>query len=83
MSAEKFVDWLSMKYKETRIIGDKKGHWLFGWGRTTPQILDMLEIPYSAVQGDFTASVVRCQETTEAYGKPVAMLFSGENVYGN
>jgi len=24
MSAEKFVDWLSMKYKETKIIGDKK-----------------------------------------------------------
>jgi sulfopyruvate decarboxylase subunit alpha len=65
------------------IIGDKKGHWLFGWGRTTPQILDMLEIPYSVVQGDFNASLVRCQETTEAYGKPVAMLFSGEDVYGN
>ncbi len=27
------------------IIGDKRGHWLFGWGRTTPQILYMLEIP--------------------------------------
>lgn len=64
-------------------IGDRRGKWLFGWGRTTPKILDMLEIPYSIVRDNFTAEVVRCQQTTEAYGKPVALLLTGEEVYGN
>ena len=63
-------------------IGDRKGHWLFGWGRTTPQILDMLDTPYSIVRDNFTAEIVRCQQTTEAYGKPVAILLSGEEIYG-
>ena len=63
-------------------MGDKQGHWFFDFGRATPQILEVLEVPYRIVGGNFIAEIVRAQQTTEACGKPVAVLLSGEEIYG-
>ena len=63
-------------------IGDKAGRWLSEWGRTTPLMLDMLQIPYSLVTRDFEKEIVHCQWSSQATGKPVVALLTGEEVYG-
>lgn len=64
-------------------FGDGDGYWYFGGGRMTPPLLDVLQMPYAIVRerNKFAAEIVRGQKTTEAYGKPVAVLFSGEDVW--
>ena len=64
-------------------FGEGDGAWYFGGGRLTPPTLDTLDIPYTIVReaNKFTTEIVRGQKTTEAYRKPVAVLFSGEEVW--
>ncbi len=64
-------------------FGDGDGFWYFGSGRITPPLLDTFEMPYAVVRKSkhFIAEIVRGQKTTEAYGKPAAILFSGEEVW--
>lgn len=64
-------------------FGDGDGYWFFGSGHLTPPILDSLGIPYTIVResNKIIAELVRGQKTTEAYGKPVAVLLSGEGIW--
>ena len=64
-------------------FGDGDGYWYFGSGRITTPILDSLGIPYTIVReaNKIIAELVRGQKTTVAYGKPVAILLSGEDVW--
>lgn len=57
--------------------------WYFASGIQLPRILESLEIPYVIVResNKLIAEIVRGQETTEAYGKPTAILLSGEEFY--
>ena len=57
----------------------------FGYGIQTPQILESFQIPYTIVHesNKLTIELVRGQKTAEAYGKPAAILLSGEEIYGN
>lgn len=63
-------------------FGEEEGYWFFSGGRVAPPILDALQIPYVIVQESkkFIAALVRGQKTTETYGKPAAVLLSGEEV---
>lgn len=66
-------------------FGDGSAYFYFGGGPLTPVILDALKIPYIIVResNKLAAEIVRGQKTTEAYGKPVAILLSGEEVSGD
>ncbi len=63
-------------------FGDGTAYFYFGGGHIAPIILDALRVPYTIVQESdrLTAEIVRGQKTVEAYGKPVAVLLSGEEV---
>jgi sulfopyruvate decarboxylase subunit alpha len=63
-------------------FGDGLGYFFFGGGLMAPAILDTLKIPYIIVResNKLAAEIVRGQKTAEAYGKPVAILLSGEEV---
>lgn len=62
-------------------FGDGTAYFYFGGGHMAPIILDALKIPYIIVrESDQLANeIVRGQKTAEAYGKPVAILLSGED----
>jgi sulfopyruvate decarboxylase subunit alpha len=64
-------------------FGEYEGYWYFGGGRTAPPVMDALQIPYTIVREskNFKAEIIRGQKTTVAYGKPVAVLLSGEDVW--
>lgn len=64
-------------------FGDGIAYFYFGGGRVTPPVLEALGIPYSIVResNKLKAEIVRGQKTTEAYGKPVAVLLSGEEIW--
>lgn len=64
-------------------FGEYEGYWYFGGGHMTPPILDALRIPYSIVRESekFKSELIHGQKTTEAYGNPVAVLLSGEEVW--
>ncbi len=59
-------------------FGDGGGYWFFGGAQMAPAILDSLKIPYMIVREPerVETEIVRGQLTTEAYGKPVAVLLS-------
>ncbi len=63
-------------------FGDGTAYFFFGGGIVAPAILDILKIPYTVVQesSKLAVEIVRGQKTAEAYGKPVAILLSGEEV---
>jgi sulfopyruvate decarboxylase subunit alpha len=63
-------------------FGDGTAYFYFGGGQMAPLVLDGLRIPYTIVRecDKLTAEIVRGQKTAEAYGKPVAVLLSGEEV---
>lgn len=63
-------------------FGDGTAYFFFGGGLVAPTILDTLKIPYTIVRESdkLAAEIVRGQRTAEAYGKPVAILLSGEEV---
>lgn len=63
-------------------FGDGTGYFYFGGGNMAPVILDALKIPYIIVRESdkLEAEIVRGQKTAVAYGKPVAILLSGEEV---
>lgn len=71
------------------IIVDHRGDfgdiypWYFASGIQLPRILESFHIPYTIVResNKLIAEIVRGQETTEAYGKPAAILLSGEEMY--
>ncbi len=56
----------------------------FGYGIQVPRILESFQVPYTIVResNKLIAEIVRGQKTTEAYGKPAAILLSGEEMYG-
>ena len=64
-------------------FGDGDGYWYFAGADMTLAIMASLKIPYSIVRdcNKFSAEIIRGQRTTEAYGKPVAILLSGEEVW--
>lgn len=64
-------------------FGDGGGYFYFGGGQMAPVILEGLRIPYTIVRETrvLKAEIVRGQSTAEAYGKPVAVLLSGEDVW--
>ena len=64
-------------------FGDGDGYWYFGGGRITPPMLDLLSIPYTIVRESnrIVAELVRGQRTTQAFGKPAAVLLSGEEIW--
>lgn len=57
--------------------------WYFPTGIQLPRILESFQIPYTIVResSKLIAEIVRGQKTTEAYGKPAAILLSGEEMY--
>ncbi len=63
-------------------FGDGAAFFYFGGGQMAPVILDALKIPYIIVRGrdQLKSEIVAGQKTTVAYGKPVAVLISGEEV---
>jgi sulfopyruvate decarboxylase subunit alpha len=63
-------------------FGDGLAYFYFGGGNVAPRILDILKIPYITVRESksLAAEIVAGQKTTTAYGKPVAILLSGEEV---
>ena len=63
-------------------FGDGAAYFYFGGGQMAPVILDALKIPYIIVRESnrLAGEIVRGQKTAEAYGKPVAILVSGEEV---
>ena len=64
-------------------FGEYEGPWYFGGGQLTPPILDALRIPYTIVRDGsrFKAEIISGQKTAEAYGKPVAVLLTGEEAW--
>ncbi len=64
-------------------FGDPSSRY-YGDGIQVPRILDSFQIPYTIVResNKLIAEIVRGQQTTEAYGKPAAILLSGEEMYG-
>ena len=64
-------------------FGEYQGYWYFGGAALTPPILSALQIPYTIVRDgkDFKKEIIRGQKTAEAYGKPAAVLLSGEDVW--
>ena len=62
--------------------GDGSGYFYFGGGNMAPIVLDALKIPYIIVResANLAAEIVRGHKTAVAYGKPVAVLLSGEEV---
>ncbi len=62
--------------------GDGDGYWYFGSGHITPLMLDLLGIPYTIVRESnrIVAELVPAQRTTQAFGKPAAVLLSGEEI---
>ncbi len=63
-------------------FGDGTAYFYFGGGQMAPVVLDGLKIPYIIVRecDRLVPEIVRGQKTAEAYGKPVAILLSGEEV---
>lgn len=63
-------------------FGDGAAFFYFGGGQMAPVILDALKIPYIIVRGrgQLKSEIVAGQKTAVAYGKPVAVLISGEEV---
>lgn len=57
--------------------------WYFASGIQLPRILESFQLPYTIVResSKLIAEIVRGQQTTEAYGKPAAILLSGEEMY--
>ena len=57
--------------------------WYFACGIQLPRILESFQIPYTIVRegSKLIDEIVLGQQTTEAYGKPVAILLSGEEIY--
>jgi sulfopyruvate decarboxylase subunit alpha len=66
-------------------FGEGVGYFYYGAGIQLPRILDLLQIPYTIVResNKLIAEVVRGGATAEVYGKPAAILLSGEEMYGN
>ena len=64
-------------------FGDGDGYWYFAGSHMTLAIIDSLKMPYSIVRDskNFSAEIIRGQKTTEAYGKPVVILLSGDEVW--
>ena len=65
------------------VFGDGVAEWYFAAGTIVPSMLKSFQIPYTIVResNQIKASLVRAQRTTEAYGKPVAVLLSVEEMW--
>jgi sulfopyruvate decarboxylase subunit alpha len=65
-------------------FGDGAAYFYFGGGLIAPAVLEALKIPYMIVResNKLIDEIVQGQKTTQAYGKPVAILLSGEEVSG-
>ena len=63
-------------------FGDGGGYFYYG-GRLVEPLLDVFRIPYNIVRDyrKFKSAIIQGQKTTEAYGKPAAVLVSGEDVW--
>ena len=63
-------------------FGEGTGYFYFPGGQMAPVILEALKIPYTIVQesAKLAGEIVRGQKTAVAYGKPAAILLSGEEV---
>ena len=61
-------------------FGDGAAYFYFASGQVAPIVLDTLKIPYIIVRDSekLPSEIVSGQKTAEAYGKPVAVLFSEE-----
>ena len=64
-------------------FGDGVAEWYFAPGIQTTPILESFQIPYTIVRegNKIRSALVSGQKTTEAYGKPVAVLLSGEDIW--
>ena len=64
-------------------FGEGDGYFYFGAGRVTVPVLAAFQIPFTIVRQIemFKAELLRGQKTSEASAKPVAVLFSGEEVW--
>ncbi len=64
-------------------FGDIAAEWYFAGGIQTIPLLESFQIPYTIVResSKLTEELVRGQKTAEAYGKPVAVLLSGEEIW--
>lgn len=65
-------------------FGDGLHAGYFSYGVQAPKILESFQLYYRIVQesNKLVAEIVRADRTAEAYGKPVAILLSGEEMYG-
>ncbi len=63
-------------------FGNGDGYWYFGGGHITLPMLDLLGISYTIVRESnrIVAELVHGQRTTQAFGKPAAVLLSGEEI---
>lgn len=64
-------------------FGDPGGYWFYGYGLLLPKFLEVMQIPYTIVRepDKITTELIRGGKTAEAYGKPVAILLSGEEIW--
>jgi len=64
-------------------FGDIAAEWYFAGGIQVIPLLESHQIPYSIVRksSEITNMLVLGQKTAEAYGKPVAVLLSGEEIW--
>jgi sulfopyruvate decarboxylase subunit alpha len=65
--------------------GEGFGHWYYAHGLQLPRLLESFQIPYTIVRDSskLSAEVVRGMTTAETYGKPAALLLSGEEMYND
>ena len=61
---------------------DNSGYWFYGYGTQLPKILENFQIPYTIVRekSKLKAELVYGARTAVAFGRPAAVLFSGEEV---
>lgn len=64
-------------------FGDGAAEWYFASGIQLTPMLESFHVPYTIVRESkkLKAELVRGQKTAEAYGKPVAVLISGEEIW--
>ena len=64
-------------------FGDGLIHGYFGYGIQIPKLLESFQLHYCIVReaSRLVAEIVRANRTAQTYGKPVAILLSGEEMY--
>lgn len=64
-------------------FGDAGGYWFYGYGMVMTKFFEAMGIPYTIVRerSKLANELRRGEITAETYGKPVAVLLSGEEIW--